>query len=90
MSKPTKNGSSPANAENDLSFEEAIRKLETIVEEMESSDLPLENLLARFEEGTKLAKVCQVKLSDAELKIQQLEKNASGEAALKPFDIDKL
>ena len=90
MSKPTKNGGSTANAENDPSFEEAMKKLEAIVEEMESSDLPLENLLARFEEGTKLAKVCQTKLSEAELKIQQLEKNASGEATLKPFDIEKL
>jgi exodeoxyribonuclease VII small subunit len=90
MSKPTKNDGSAANAENDQSFEEAIKKLETIVEEMESKDLPLENLLARFEEGTKLAKVCQTKLSDAELKIQQLEKNASGEPTLKPFDIEQL
>lgn len=90
MSKPTKNGGSTASAENDLSFEEAIKKLETIVEEMESKDLPLENLLARFEEGTKLAKVCQTKLSDAELKIQQLEKNASGETTLKPLDIDNI
>ncbi|MDB6024446.1 MAG: exonuclease small subunit [Verrucomicrobiales bacterium] len=87
MSKPTKNGGAPANAENELPFEEAIRKLEAIVEEMEGKDLPLENLLARFEEGTKLAKACQIKLSDAELKIQQLEKNAAGEMTLKPVNL---
>ena len=90
MSKPTKNGGTPAPAENDLSFEEAIKNLETIVEEMESNDLPLENLLARFEEGTKLAKVCQTKLADAELKIQQLEKGAAGEPTLKAFDVEKI
>jgi len=67
-----------------LSFEEALKKLEGIVESMESDELPLESLLARFEEGTRLAKICQTKLTEAELKIQQVEKNASGEFTLKP------
>jgi exodeoxyribonuclease VII small subunit len=80
MSKATK-------AEN-LPFEEALKKLETIVESMESGDLPLEALLARFEEGTRLAKVCQAKLADAELKIQKLEKNAAGETTLTPLSSD--
>ena len=65
-----------------LPFEEALKKLETIVEAMESEDLPLETLLAKYEEGTQLARVCQAKLAEAELKIQQLEKNASGEMKL--------
>jgi exodeoxyribonuclease VII small subunit len=67
-------------------FEEALKKLEGIVEAMESDDLPLESLLAKYEEGTKLVKVCQDKLAEAELKIQQLEKTAAGEMKLKPFD----
>ncbi|MFO1475840.1 MAG: exodeoxyribonuclease VII small subunit [Verrucomicrobiota bacterium] len=67
------------------SFEEAMQKLEAIVEAMESGDLPLEALLARYEEGMKLAQVCQSTLSEAELKIQQLEKGASGELKLKPL-----
>lgn len=54
---------------------------------MESEDLPLETLLARYEEGTQLAKVCQEKLAEAELKIQQLEKNAAGELKLKPLTV---
>ena len=78
--------SKAAKAEN-LPFEEALKKLETIVESMESGDLPLEALLARFEEGTRLAKICQEKLAEAELKIQQLEKNAAGEMKLKPLDL---
>ncbi|HEX4264034.1 MAG TPA: exodeoxyribonuclease VII small subunit [Verrucomicrobiae bacterium] len=65
-------------------FEEALKKLESIVEAMESEDLPLETLLARYEEGTRLAQVCRTKLAEAELKIQQLEKNAAGELKLKP------
>jgi exodeoxyribonuclease VII small subunit len=67
-------------------FEEALEKLEAIVETMEAGDLPLETLIARYEEGTRLAKVCQEKLAEAELKIQQLEKNAAGEMKLKPVD----
>jgi exodeoxyribonuclease VII small subunit len=69
-----------------LPFEDALKKLEGIVEAMESEELPLEALLARYEEGTRLAKVCQEKLAEAELKIRQLEKNAAGEMKLKPVD----
>ena len=54
---------------------------------MESDDLPLETLLAKYEEGAKLVKICQEKLAEAELKIQQLEKNAAGELKLKTVDL---
>ncbi len=67
-------------------FEEALKTLESIVETMESGDLPLETLIARYEEGTRLARICQEKLADAELKIQQLEKTAAGEIKLKPLE----
>ena len=67
-------------------FEEALKILEAIVETMESGDLPLETLIARYEEGTRLARICQEKLADAELKIQQLEKTAAGEIKLKPLE----
>jgi len=66
-------------------FEEALKKLETIVTAMEGEDLPLETLLAKYEEGTRLAKACQEKLAEAELKIRQLEKTAAGEMKLKPL-----
>jgi exodeoxyribonuclease VII small subunit len=65
-------------------FEEALKRLEGIVDAMEGGDLPLETLLGRFEEGIGLVKACQAKLEEAELKIQQLEKNAAGETVLKP------
>jgi exodeoxyribonuclease VII small subunit len=71
-----------------LPFEDALKKLEGVVEAMESDDLPLEALLARYEEGSKLVKICQEKLAEAELKIQQLEKNAAGEMKLKPFETE--
>ncbi|HTA29196.1 MAG TPA: exodeoxyribonuclease VII small subunit [Candidatus Cybelea sp.] len=86
MSKAVK--VSDAAKTDNLPFEEALKRLESIVETMESEDLPLETLLARFEEGTKLVKVCQSKLADAELKIQKLEKNSAGEPVLKPLPPD--
>lgn len=85
MANPPKTTGTPKSA---IAFEDALSKLEGIVETMESDDLPLEQLLARYEEGVKLAKVCQEKLADAELKIQQLEKSAGGELKLKPLALD--
>ncbi len=76
--------STPAKA-GTLPFEEALKKLEAIVTAMESEDLPLETLLGKYEEGTRLAKACQEKLAEAELKIQQLEKTATGELKLQPL-----
>ena len=70
-----------------MPFEEALKKLEGIVESIESDELSLEALLARFEEGTRLAKICQSKLTEAELKIQQLETSASGELTLKRVNL---
>jgi len=69
-----------------LPFEQALKKLEEIVEAMESEDLPLDSLLSKYEEGSRLAKVCQEKLSEAELKIQQLEKTPAGEIRVKPLE----
>lgn len=68
-----------------LPFEEALKRLEGIVESMENDDLPLETLLSRYEEGTKLAQSCQVRLAEAEVKIQQLERKSNGQFALKPL-----
>jgi exodeoxyribonuclease VII small subunit len=75
--------SNPAKAAN-LPFAEALKKLESIVTTMESDDLPLETLLTKYEEGTRLARICQEKLAEAEVKIQQLEQSAAGEMKLKP------
>jgi exodeoxyribonuclease VII small subunit len=87
VSKQTKAAPDQTAVGKDLPFEEALKKLEGIVESIESDELPLETLLARFEEGTRLARICQSKLTEAELKIQQLETNASGELTLKPLSL---
>jgi exodeoxyribonuclease VII small subunit len=86
MSKPSR--AAEAVRLDNLPFEEAMKRLETIVDAMESDELPLEQLLTRYEEGMKLAGVCQAKIADAELKIQQLEKNAQGALTLKPVALD--
>ncbi|MGK0309834.1 MAG: exodeoxyribonuclease VII small subunit [Lentimonas sp.] len=55
-----------------LTFEEALERLETILESMENGDTPLAELIAKFEEGSTLLKTCQKKLQDAESKIEKL------------------
>jgi exodeoxyribonuclease VII small subunit len=68
-----------------ISFEDALERLESMIESMESGDTPLADLVAKFEEGSTLLKVCQTKLKEAELKIEQLNlKTGSVEA----FDDD--
>lgn len=66
-----------------IPFEEALKKLESIVETMESDELPLEQLLAKFEEGTRLVQVCQSRLAEAEVKVQKLEQDLAGEPGLR-------
>lgn len=71
-----------------LSFENALAKLESIVESMETGDVPLAELLAKFEEGSKLLKVCESRLKDAELKIEQLKKSKDG-VAFSKFETER-
>jgi exodeoxyribonuclease VII small subunit len=72
-------------ADANLPFEEALKRLEEIVDSMENHDLPLEALLTKYEEGTRLAQNCQTRLAEAEVKIQQLERKSNGQFALKPL-----
>jgi exodeoxyribonuclease VII small subunit len=85
MSKTVKDVPPPAEENVNLPFEEALKRLEGIVDSMENDDLPLESLLAQYEEGTRLAQSCQVRLAEAEVKIQQLERKTSGQFTLKPL-----
>ena len=85
MSKPVKDAAPAAEGSVNLPFEEALKRLEGIVDSMENDDLPLETLLSKYEEGTKLAQSCHARLSEAEVKIQQLERKSNGQFALKPL-----
>lgn len=68
------------------SFENALKKLEQIVQEMESGDLPLEKALDKFEEGVKLSKFCFEKLDETEKRITLLLKDPSGKIVEQPFE----
>tara|TARA_B100001093_G_C26754403_1_gene982658 strand:- start:503 stop:742 length:240 start_codon:yes stop_codon:yes gene_type:complete len=56
----------------DLTFETALERLESLIESMENGDTPLADLVAKFEEGSNLLKLCQSKIKTAEKKIQKL------------------
>jgi len=57
-----------------VKFEEAMEKLQKITEELEQGELPLEETLQKFEEGTKLIDFCEKKLNETEKKIKVLMK----------------
>jgi exodeoxyribonuclease VII small subunit len=62
----------------ELTFEEALARLEEIVEELDSGDLPLEQAIARFEEGAALKKLCVERLAAAEARIEQYVAEEAG------------
>jgi exodeoxyribonuclease VII small subunit len=59
--------------QSDLSFEEALGKLEAIVQKLEASSLPLEESVAQFEQGLKLSKHCSKVLEEAELRVKNVQ-----------------
>ncbi|MCD6560577.1 MAG: exodeoxyribonuclease VII small subunit [Deltaproteobacteria bacterium] len=69
-------------------FEDAMKKLEEIVQNLESGDLPLEDALNVFEEGTKLSKFCSSKLEEAEKRVNVLVRDVNGKYNLEPFEVD--
>lgn len=69
-----------------LPFEEALKRLEDIVEKMENGSLPLEEMISCFEEGNALSKICGKKLSELEKKIEILVKENSTGGEWKDFD----
>jgi exodeoxyribonuclease VII small subunit len=69
----------------EMSFEQAIERLEKIVADMEAAELPLEDVLKRYEEGARLVRFCGQKLDEAEKKIELLARKADGSIETKPF-----
>lgn len=66
-------------------FEKAMDKLEKIVQELESTDLPLEKAINKFEEGVQLSKFCSEKLDETEKRITILLKDQNDRVFEKPF-----
>ena len=67
------------------SFESAMERLETLVEQMENARLPLEELIRSYEEGTQLIKVCNERLSAAEQRIEIITRDAAGQVRAAEF-----
>ena len=65
-----------------LSFEEAFRELENIVQTLEQGTTTLEEALALYEQGVRLATYCEKLLEDAQLRVRVLQRNAQGEVEL--------
>ena len=72
-----------------INLEKSLVDLETLVEELESGDLPLETAMKKFEEGIKLTRGCQVALKEAEQRVEILLKGAGSEE-LADFSIDDI
>ena len=70
----------------EVKFEEALKRLEEIVEDLEGGDLPLDASLAKYEEGVKLSVLCARKLEAAKKKIEVLIKSSDEKFSLKPFE----
>jgi exodeoxyribonuclease VII small subunit len=69
-----------------INLEKSLADLETLVEELESGDLPLDKAMKKFEQGIKLTRNCQTALKDAEQKVEILLKSAGGDESLTEFD----
>jgi len=66
-------------------FEQTIKQLEQIVQDLESGDMPLEKAVKKFEEGIQLAKLCSEKLDETEKRITILMQDSNGKLSEKPF-----
>lgn len=70
----------------ELTFEEAMEKLEAVVTKLETGDVPLEKAISYYQEGMELSKICSDKLNQVNEKMVQIM-NEQGE--LKPFEIQE-
>jgi exodeoxyribonuclease VII small subunit len=67
-------------------FEQAMKQLEQIVQDLESGDMPLEKAIKKFEEGIQLSKYCGGKLDESEKRITILMKDGAGDVSDMPFE----
>ena len=73
----------------ELSFEDALRRLEAIVQQLEGGDVPLEKSITLYEEGDRLRAQCEARLKAAQARIEQIQLGPDGRAAsVGPFDVD--
>ena len=70
----------------EIKFEDALKKLEKIVADLEDGSLSLDDALGKYEEGIKLSRLCAKRLEAAKKKVEILMKSEDGSVELKPFD----
>ena len=70
-------------------YEDAMKRLEDIVKDLEGGDLSLEDSLKVFEEGMQLVKFCSGKLEEIEQKVTMLVKDSGGKYVQKGFDTEE-
>jgi exodeoxyribonuclease VII small subunit len=72
-----------------LSFEDALKRLEEIVRTLEKGEAPLDQSIELYQEGDRLRRHCEARLRDAQARIEQITFGGDGKpAGLKPFDAD--
>jgi exodeoxyribonuclease VII small subunit len=81
-------GNGDAPGEQEMSYEDSLERLEEIVSRLEQGNLPLDESLRLFEEGTELTKVCQKRLTEAELRIERLMAQGDGTEEMPSSGLD--
>ncbi|MBQ8784446.1 MAG: exodeoxyribonuclease VII small subunit [Alphaproteobacteria bacterium] len=69
-----------------LSFEEALTRLESLVRELEAGKIKLDDAVSAYEQAVILKKFCENKLNEAKLKIEKIETASNGNLSLTPLD----
>ena len=77
-----------ADEKKEVEFETALKRLETIVSNLENGELSLEAALKQYEEGVRMADLCSKRLTDAEKKVEVLMKSGGGKLKATPFEAD--
>lgn len=73
--------------EKELTFEESLARLEEIVEKLDGANLPLDERLALYEEGTKLSRECNRQLTDVQGRLETLIKDVNGAPSTEPLEL---
>ena len=71
----------------EITFEQAISRLEEIVQALDGGELPLNESLRLFEEGVKLARECSKQLAEAQSQLETLVKKPDGSLDTEPLDV---
>ena len=72
---------------NNFTFEEALKELEEIVEQLESGEITLDGAVSAYEKGSKLKNVCQKHLNEARIKVEKIKEDEKGQISTEEFDI---